>query len=74
LLLLYPLKLEKVFLFQNTMLVKTFGCAVHGILATKITIEVDMVAGVNFYLVGLPDSAVKESHQRIDAALKNTGM
>ncbi|HXB39822.1 MAG TPA: YifB family Mg chelatase-like AAA ATPase [Bacteroidia bacterium] len=55
------------------MLVKTFGCAVHGILATKVTIEVDMVAGVNFYLVGLPDSAVKESHQRIEAALKNTG-
>lgn len=55
------------------MLVKTFGCAVHGILATKVTIEVDMVTGVNFYLVGLPDSAVKESHQRIDAALKNTG-
>ncbi len=55
------------------MLVKTYGCAVHGILATKVTIEVDMVAGVNFYLVGLPDSAVKESHQRIDAALKNTG-
>jgi magnesium chelatase family protein len=55
------------------MLVKTYGCAVHGILATRVTIEVDMVAGVNFYLVGLPDSAVKESHQRIDAALKNTG-
>jgi len=55
------------------MLIKTYGCAVHGILATKVTIEVDMVAGVNFYLVGLPDSAVKESHQRIDAALKNTG-
>lgn len=55
------------------MLVKTYGCAVYGILATKVTVEVDMVPGVNFYLVGLPDSAVKESHQRIDAALKNTG-
>lgn len=55
------------------MLVKTYGCAVYGILATKVTIEVDMVPGVNFYLVGLPDNAVKESHQRIDAALKNTG-
>jgi len=55
------------------MLIKTYGCAVYGILATKVTIEVDMVAGVNFYLVGLPDSAVKESHQRIDAALKNIG-
>lgn len=55
------------------MLIRTFGCAVHGIVATQVTIEVDMVPGVNFYLVGLPDSAVKESHQRIDAALKNTG-
>ncbi|MGZ3866172.1 MAG: magnesium chelatase domain-containing protein, partial [Bacteroidia bacterium] len=55
------------------MLVKTYGCAVYGILATKVTVEVDMVPGVNFYLVGLPDSAVKESHQRIDAALKNNG-
>lgn len=55
------------------MLVKTFGCAVYGILATKVTVEVDIVPGVNFYLVGLPDSAVKESQQRIDSALKNNG-
>lgn len=55
------------------MLVKTYGCAVHGIIATKVTIEVDMVPGVHFYLVGLPDSAVKESHQRIDAALRSIG-
>jgi magnesium chelatase family protein len=32
-----------------------------------------MVAGAKFFLVGLPDSAVKESQQRIEAALKNTG-
>lgn len=55
------------------MLVKTFGSAVHGISATKITVEVNVSQGINFYLVGLPDSAVKESHQRIDAALKNNG-
>jgi magnesium chelatase family protein len=55
------------------MLVKTYGCAVYGIQATKVTVEVDMVPGVNFYLVGLPDSAVKESHQRIDAALRQNG-
>ncbi len=55
------------------MLVKTYGCAVYGINATKVTVEVNVSAGVNFYLVGLPDSAVKESHQRIDAALKNNG-
>ena len=55
------------------MLVKTFGCAVYGINATKVTVEVNMGTGVNFFLVGLPDNAVKESQQRIDAALKNNG-
>src|ERR1700752_2532044 len=55
------------------MLVKVYGCAVYGILATKITVEVNIVPGVNFYLVGLPDNDVKESHQRINAALKNNG-
>lgn len=53
------------------MLVKTFGSAVFGIDATTITIEVNIGQGVNFFLVGLPDSAVKESQQRIKAALKN---
>lgn len=55
------------------MLVKTFGCAVFGIDATIITVEVNISKGVNFFLVGLPDSAVKESQQRIQAALKNNG-
>lgn len=55
------------------MLVKTFGSAVHGVDATTITIEVNIDKGINFSLVGLPDSAVKESQQRIDAALINTG-
>jgi magnesium chelatase family protein len=55
------------------MLVKTFGSAVTGIDATLITVEVNVGTGVNFFLVGLPDSAVKESQQRIDAALKNNG-
>jgi magnesium chelatase family protein len=55
------------------MLVKTFGYAVQGINATKITVEVTIGTGVNFFLVGLPDNAVKESQQRIDAALKQHG-
>jgi len=55
------------------MLVKTFGYAVQGINATKITVEVSMGTGINFYLVGLPDSAVKESQQRIHTALKQNG-
>ena len=55
------------------MLVKTFGSAVFGIDATTITIEVNVSAGIKFFLVGLPDNAVKESHYRIEAALKNIG-
>ena len=55
------------------MLVKTYASAVHGIHATTITIEVNISRGINFFIVGLPDNAVKESQRRIDAALKNTG-
>jgi magnesium chelatase family protein len=54
-------------------LVKTYGCAVFGISATTVTVEVNIDTGINFHIVGLPDSAVKESQQRIDAALKNNG-
>ena len=53
------------------MLVKTFGSTVTGVDATTITIEVNIDKGIKFFLVGLPDSAVKESQQRITAALKN---
>ena len=55
------------------MLIKVFGAAVQGINATLITIEVNSSRGCMFYLVGLPDSAVKESHQRIISALQVTG-
>ncbi len=53
------------------MLVKTYGSAVHGIKATTITIEVSVGKGINFFLVGLPDSAVRESQQRIATALES---
>ena len=52
------------------MLVKTYGSAVFGVEATTITIEVDVTKGIKFLLVGLPDSAVKESQQRIESALR----
>jgi len=55
------------------MLVKTFGSALHGIDAISITIEVNISRGINFSMVGLPDSAVKESQERIHAALENRG-
>jgi len=55
------------------MLVKTFGSALHGIDAISITIEVNSSKGINFNMVGLPDNAVKESKERIHAALVNNG-
>ena len=56
------------------MLVKTYGAAVQGIHATTITIEVNVSQGIKFFLVGLPDSAVKESHERIVSALQVIGL
>lgn len=55
------------------MLVKVFGAAVQGIDATIITTEVNSSRGVKFFLVGLPDSAVKESHERVMSALQVGG-
>lgn len=55
------------------MLVKTYGSTIVGIDAITITVEVDVARGFKFYLVGLPDNAVKESQQRIHSALQNTG-
>ena len=55
------------------MLAKVFGAAVQGIDAIPITIEVSTSKGNLFFLVGLPDSAVKESQQRIRSALTECG-
>jgi magnesium chelatase family protein len=55
------------------MLVRTFASAVTGIDAVTVTIEVNVSRGVRFFLVGLPDSAVKESQQRIESALRSLG-
>jgi magnesium chelatase family protein len=55
------------------MLVKTFGSAVFGIKAITVTVEVYMDQGIQFFMVGLPDNAVKESHQRIESALRTNG-
>ncbi|MFU8844600.1 MAG: YifB family Mg chelatase-like AAA ATPase [Bacteroidales bacterium] len=55
------------------MLVKTYGSTLIGIDAITITVEVNVGQGSGFFLVGLPDSAVKESQQRMWAALKNSG-
>mgnify|MGYP003096752874 FL=1 len=55
------------------MLVKLFSAALQGIDATVVTIEVNSSRGIKFFLVGLPDSAVKESHERIISALQVNG-
>src|SRR5512133_641981 len=52
------------------MLVRTFASAVTGIDAVTVTIEVNVSRGVQFFLVGLPDSAVKESQHRIASAFR----
>lgn len=53
------------------MLEKVYGGAVFGVSSTTITIEVNVAKGAGYHLVGLPDSAIKESSYRISAALKN---
>src|SRR5690349_13603988 len=55
------------------MLVKTFGSAVYGVEAITITVEVNVMGGKNYYIVGLPDSAVKESIQRVESTIKSNG-
>ncbi len=55
------------------MLVKTFGGAIYGVEAHTITIEIDISNGTEYYIVGLPDNAVKESLQRIESAIKSIG-
>ena len=52
---------------------KTFGSAVYGIEAITITIEVNMSGGTKYFVVGLPDNAVKESMLRVESAINNSG-
>ena len=53
------------------MITKTFGAAIYGVNAKMISIEVNIVQGTNLYVVGLPDSSIKESQHRIESVLKN---
>jgi magnesium chelatase family protein len=56
------------------MLVKTFGSAVYGVDAISISIETNVNGqGSGYFIVGLPDSAVKESLHRVESAIKSTG-
>ena len=53
------------------MQVKTFGSAVYGVDAATITAEISVELGTKYFLVGLPDNAVKESQYRIETAIKH---
>lgn len=59
---------------QDSQLVKVYSSAVSGISAITVTIEAQATRGTQFMLVGLPDTAVKESHQRIQAAMAQSGL
>ena len=56
------------------MLTKVYAAALQGINAQIVTIEVNCTQGIQFFMVGLPDAAVKESHQRIISALSHNGL
>ncbi|MDX1955018.1 MAG: YifB family Mg chelatase-like AAA ATPase [Chitinophagaceae bacterium] len=57
------------------MLVRTYGSAVYGVEARTITVEVNwMATGKESVVVGLPDSAVKESMQRVESTIKSIGL
>ena len=55
------------------MLVKIYSGAVTGIHALPVTLEVNILSGAKFIIVGLPDNAIKESQQRVDSALRQIG-
>ena len=52
------------------MVAKTYGSAVYGVDAFSVTVEVNVGQGTKFFMVGLPDNAVKESQQRVESAVK----
>lgn len=56
------------------MMVRLFASAVYGVNAITITTEVDVLEGLKFFVVGLPDNAVKESQHRVESAIKNNGL
>ncbi len=56
------------------MLAKVFSCAIVGLEAEIVEVEVDIIrGGPAFNLVGLPDAAVRESRDRVHSAIKNSG-
>jgi len=69
---MFSLLVLKVYLSILDMLVKTFGMAVYGVEAKTISVEIDVNnQGKNYYIVGLPDNAIKESLHRVESAIKS---
>lgn len=57
------------------MLAKVMSCAIVGLEAQLVEVEVDIVRGQPFFaMVGLPDAAVRESRDRVYAAIRNSGL
>ena len=52
---------------------KVYACTINGVEASQVVIEVYITQGTKFFMVGLPDNAVKESQQRVEAALRLEG-
>lgn len=56
---------------MSVMYTKIFSATTIGIHAYPVEVEVDLSLGMmNFNIVGLPDTAIKESRQRVYTALK----
>lgn len=53
--------------------VNTFGSSVYGVEAVTITVEVNISGGLKYFIVGLPDNAVRESMLRVESAITNSG-
>ena len=52
---------------------KVYSGAIEGIDASLVTLEVNIIQGTRFFVVGLPDNAIKESQQRVESSLKHFG-
>ncbi|MFT5914733.1 MAG: magnesium chelatase family protein [Bacteroidia bacterium] len=59
--------------YPTNMIAKTYGSSVYGVDASIITVEVNVINGTHFHMVGLPDNAVKESKERVESALRDNG-
>ena len=57
----------------QSMIAKTYGSSVYGVDASIVTVEANVIKGTKFFMVGLPDNAVKESQQRVESAIKHFG-